>query len=148
MRFSDNSGYPISNLTIGRVVLDCPFADDNFVMDEECPTAWVNEWGPQSFIIPIGMSTDLASVPRIVWSIQPPHRKIKRAAVFHDALYQYRPFINIPEGKGRITRGEADKLFHVACLQEGLSPDDAERVYLAVRVGGSSMWHAHDKEFV
>lgn len=36
--------------------------------------------------VPVGFSTDLASVPRLLWSIFPPLGKYSKAAVIHDYL--------------------------------------------------------------
>lgn len=37
--------------------------------------------------IPAGTVTDLASVPRILWAIFPPHGRYAKAAIVHDYLY-------------------------------------------------------------
>jgi len=39
-----------------------------------------------------GLITDYASVPRIFWNILPPIGKYGKAAVLHDALYQFNVF--------------------------------------------------------
>lgn len=106
---------------------------------------WTNRDGPQSFVIPDTMFTDLASVPAALQSIVSPCGPIKEPAVGHDGLYQYRPVLST--GK-RITRAEADRWLYQACLEIGKMPhDDALKVYLAVRIGGSGIWHRHDAEF-
>jgi hypothetical protein len=38
--------------------------------------------------VPKGTITDLASVPRSLWAIYPPHGKYAKAAIVHDYLYQ------------------------------------------------------------
>lgn len=38
-------------------------------------------------IVPEGFITDFASIPRIFWSILPPHGRYAKAAVIHDYLY-------------------------------------------------------------
>lgn len=37
--------------------------------------------------VPVGYITDLASVPRALWSIFPPHGRYAKAAIVHDFLY-------------------------------------------------------------
>ncbi len=37
--------------------------------------------------VPEGTITDLASVPRILWAIFPPHGRYAKAAIIHDYLY-------------------------------------------------------------
>lgn len=38
--------------------------------------------------VPVGTITDLASTPRILWAIFPPHGQYAKAAIVHDYLYQ------------------------------------------------------------
>lgn len=38
--------------------------------------------------VPAGTITDLASTPRILWSVLPPHGQYAKAAILHDYLYQ------------------------------------------------------------
>lgn len=38
--------------------------------------------------VPVGMITDLASTPRMLWAIFPPHGQYAKAAIVHDYLYQ------------------------------------------------------------
>ncbi|MCW5223489.1 DUF1353 domain-containing protein [Verminephrobacter aporrectodeae subsp. tuberculatae] len=38
--------------------------------------------------IPAGTITDLASVPRLLWAIFPPHGRYAKAAIVHDYLYK------------------------------------------------------------
>ena len=131
------------------VLLECPPCRDDFDVWQNITVSVIMHGLPQSFVIRAKMSTDLASVPRELWSFVPPHRRIKRPAVFHDGLYQDRHWIIMPEtASRRITRGEADALLYVGCLSEGMDEDTCERVYLAVRVGGSHVWHAHDGAFI
>lgn len=40
-----------------------------------------------NIIVPAGTVTDLASVPRILWTVFPPHGKYAKAAIVHDFLY-------------------------------------------------------------
>ncbi len=41
----------------------------------------------QVITVPAGTITDLASVPRILWSVFPPHGRWAKAAIVHDYLY-------------------------------------------------------------
>jgi hypothetical protein len=38
-------------------------------------------------IVPSGFVTDLTSIPRMFWSIMPPHGEYAKAAILHDYLY-------------------------------------------------------------
>lgn len=57
-----------------------PLNDLNFEVVEDC---FVDEFG---LIIPKGSINDLASVPRWLWWLIPPHGDAKRASVVHDYL--------------------------------------------------------------
>ena len=37
--------------------------------------------------VPVGTVTDLATVPRLLWAIFPPHGRYAKAAIVHDYLY-------------------------------------------------------------
>ena len=37
--------------------------------------------------VPAGTITDLASIPRLLWAIWPPHGRYAKAAIVHDYLY-------------------------------------------------------------
>ena len=45
---------------------------------------------PSSTVIsvPAGTVTDLATVPRLLWAIFPPHGRYAKAAIVHDYLYE------------------------------------------------------------
>ena len=44
---------------------------------------------PSSTVIsvPVGTVTDLATVPRLLWALFPPHGRYAKAAIVHDFLY-------------------------------------------------------------
>lgn len=54
--------------------------------------------------VPVGYTTDLASIPRILWNVFPPNGKWAKAAIVHDYLYD--------EAIG--TKKWADKTFYEA----------------------------------
>ena len=41
-------------------------------------------------IVPVGFETDFASIPRLFWTIVPPHGRHSKAAVVHDYLCRYK----------------------------------------------------------
>jgi hypothetical protein len=76
--------------------------------------------------IPAGTVTDLASVPRLLWAIFPPHGRYAKAAIVHDYLYE--------QGIG--CKAYADQVFLEA--MEVLSVPKWRRIlmYWAVRLFG------------
>lgn len=67
--------------------------------------------------VPAGFVTDLASVPRIFWTLLPPDGKYAKAAIIHDYLYDNA--LRTKKEADRI-RGRTVVLF---CLAKGLSYD-------------------------
>lgn len=82
--------------------------------------------------VPAGYETDLASVPRLLWWLFPPHGKYRRAAVVHDYIYTHLCH--------RFSRSEADDAFRRGCLECGCSRLTARVLHAAVRLGGRGGW--------
>lgn len=99
---------------------------------------------------PKGFEHDGASVPRIVWSLLPPH-SLDRSAVFHDLAYQrggeFRPGeyqMWMPGGDWKDvdlpwSRARADKFFRRLLGEDPKGPEEHSRAgaYWAVRIGGA-----------
>lgn len=80
--------------------------------------------------VPDGFMTDLASIPRILWSILPPHDPdYAGAAVLHDYLYEWKG--------GIFTRVVADAIFYEAMRVLGVPAWKAVFMYLAVRMANT-----------
>ena len=61
----------------------------------------------EEFVVPAGMRTDFASVPRaFVWFL-PRYGRYTKAAILHDYLWRHR----VADGTGRVSRRDADGLF-------------------------------------
>lgn len=82
------------------------------------------------YTAPAGMTTDLASIPRIAWSILPPFGKYTGAAVIHDYLYRAKP----------CTRDVADLILAEAMDAEGVEHLTRELIYKAVAAAGQDAW--------
>lgn len=82
-------------------------------------------------IIPKDFETDIASIPRPLWSIIPPVRAdIMQAAILHDHLYRHPCFYN---------RKDADLIFYQILRENGVYYITANAMYFGVRLfGGSS----------
>lgn len=77
-----------------------------------------------------GLITDYASVPRIFWPILPPYGRYGKAAVLHDALYQFNVF----------PRKICDKLFLLAMKVLKVPKWKRKTMYLAVRLFGGNAY--------
>ena len=86
----------------------------------------------QSFEVPRGFVTDMASVPRLFWSAFPPCGKYTPAAVVHDYIYWSQP----PNCDQKC----ADDLLLVAMEESGVNLVSRKAIYAGVRVGGKSSW--------
>lgn len=82
--------------------------------------------GSEKIEVQAGFETDFASIPRLLWSVLPPHGKYAKAAVLHDWMYAnaYRD------------KAYADKIFHEAMVVLGVSTFKAKLMYNAVKIFG------------
>ncbi len=84
-------------------------------------------------VVPKGFDTDLASIPRQLWSIYSPAKsETMSASILHDYLY------NCPNG---YTRYEADKIFYYSLLNKNLSVLRAGLYWSAVRMFGAKAYN-------
>lgn len=84
--------------------------------------------------MPVGVETDLASVPHIAQFV-PEFSSTglsRRPGVLHDYLYQ----------SGDVPRMEADRLFYVALLADGILEPIAGIYHRVVRMFGRERWDA------
>lgn len=85
-------------------------------------------------LVPIGFSTDGASVPRLLWAIFPPMGPYLRAAIVHDYLYTRLKAGN-PHPVAR-SRWAADRELRRAMAACGVGFLTRWIFWVAVRVGG------------
>jgi hypothetical protein len=95
-----------------------------FTLTQEFSYYRVNN--PEEVItVPVGYTTDLASIPRIFWVILPPQGQYIKAAVIHDYLCDL--------AKTDDDYMYADQVFYEAMRVSGVSYIKAKIMYLAVR---------------
>ena len=83
--------------------------------------------------VPAGYRTDLASVPRALWSLIPPFGRYSGPAVVHDRLCD----------QGHATRPLADAVFNEAMIVTGVPAALRWLMYTAVRIAGQSTWERY-----
>lgn len=96
-------------------------------------------------IVPAGFVTDLASVPRMVWSFYPPDGPWAKAAIIHDFLYWTK---GTGEWHGRVgitrdrpyTRNEADDILKEAMADRKVGKWEQFVIWASVRLGGAGGW--------
>lgn len=77
-----------------------------------------------TYTVPKGFETDLASVPRLFQNMFPSDGKYKEQAVLHDYLLT----------SNTMSRRMADKIFYYAMIDNGIKPLTAYVLYQAVRL--------------
>jgi hypothetical protein len=82
----------------------------------------------KTYVIPEGFTTDLASIPRIFWSITSPfYSKFVSPAIIHDYLYR---------SGTCISRKFADEILYNALIKSGVNHLTAFKFYACVRLFG------------
>lgn len=84
----------------------------------------------KSVTVPSGFVTDLASIPRIFWSILPTDGVYAYSAIIHDYLYWEQP----------VDRDEADLIFRYSMEDFKVDGATIATIYKAVRLGGAGAW--------
>jgi hypothetical protein len=97
------------------------------------PTVYVG--ARQMFTIPDGFTTDLASVPRIFWSLLPPDGRYEKAAVLHDWLCTELARARREGGHPPATARDTDALFRRVMREAGVSFVTAWIMWCGVRWG-------------
>jgi hypothetical protein len=83
----------------------------------------------ETFLVPPGFTTDLASVPRAFTVFVPRYGTYTRAAVLHDLLC-------VQAHHGLFRRRDADGIFRRVLREEGVHPVLRWTMWAAVRAGG------------
>ena len=93
----------------------------------ELATSLVIESGLINFVVPVGYRTDLASIPRCLWSLLPPNGTYTVPAIAHDYL--------LDDGRGnrRCTRRIADAIFAQLMRDAGVPIKTRITIYFGVR---------------
>ncbi|ADJ61757.1 DUF1353 domain-containing protein [Herbaspirillum seropedicae] len=86
--------------------------------------------------VPAGTITDLASVPRCLWAVFPPHGRYAKAAIVHDYLYE----------SAIGSKREADRIFLEAMVVLGVPGWRRWVMYLAVRLFGRGRYGRDRRE--
>lgn len=111
------------------------FRDRMYYLDKEIQwTPGPGQDGP-TVVVPAGFVTDLASIPRVFWSLLPTDGTYTFPAIVHDFLYWTQP----------TERDVADKVFRYGMDDMKVSSVAASAIYAAVRVGGAGTWSNNKK---
>lgn len=103
-----------------------PFVDYDFTLCQ--PFVYI--LNDKVLFVPMGFTTDLASVPRFLWSIYSPNKaNTIPAAIIHDYLY-FCP--------GNLSRSEADAIFYSALIYKNVGVITAYKYWASVRLFGRS----------
>jgi hypothetical protein len=87
--------------------------------------------GPPPVDVPVGFVTDLASIPRVFWSILPSDGRYAHSAVIHDYLYW----------EQSISREESDEVMALSMADFGVADSTIKIIHTAIRsFGGQRAW--------
>ncbi|WP_250538840.1 MULTISPECIES: DUF1353 domain-containing protein [unclassified Caballeronia] len=98
------------------------------------PLVYQSDVAGQTFTVPAGFQTDLASVPRLPLVFLLAGDSARKASVVHDWLYTMHP----------VTRDVADAVLKEASLLTGVPIWRAWLMWAGVRVGGASHWQPNE----
>jgi hypothetical protein len=143
-RFTDYLGLQMIEDVAGRPVLT---ADGRAQWSLIEPLSYDvgRESSGETITVPVGATTDLASIPRPAWSLLPPDGPWIKAAVIHDFLYRTRG-TGVFAGRRWITRADgysraqSDQIFDEAMAVLGVPTDKRVIIFEAVRLGGGTGW--------
>jgi Protein of unknown function (DUF1353) len=85
--------------------------------------------------VPAGFVTDLASIPRLFWSLLRPDGDYVYAAILHDYLYW----------EQTTSKSTADMVLKIGMMDLGVSDIVVTTIYQAVRLAGQSAWDDNTK---
>ncbi len=103
----------------------------------------------RDIIVPIGLATDFASVPRVFRFLVSRIGRYTEAALLHDFLYGFRVLRRgLFPYTGIWTRELADQLFLVAMKASNVSWIVRTMMYRAVRLGGAKSYRTGTNEYV
>ena len=135
-----------------------PVNDSEFVLMEDYIYSWSIDGKRYRVTVFHGFVTDIASVPRLAWSLTgiKPDGLQRAAAVVHDLLYQWRGLPQLPAGivqvfdegvqewrdaDKRWTREQCDQMFRQIMSEAGESPWRVNVMFWAVRMFGGVAWN-------
>jgi len=101
--------------------------------------------GEDLIVVPPGFVTDLASVPRFVWSFYPPDGPWAKAAIIHDFLYftrgtgEWHDEVGITRERP-YSREEADDILKEAMDDRRVGRWERFVIWASVRLGGAGGW--------
>jgi len=112
-----------------------PFADwDYYYM--RAPLKWFDD-DPSSNLQPVTVTTgfvcDLASIPRLFWSVLPKTARYTAPAIIHDYLYWFQPASH--------TRLQADAVFSAGMRDLGVATWKRWLIHTMVRLAGWMSWN-------
>ncbi|HEV8037226.1 MAG TPA: DUF1353 domain-containing protein [Bryobacteraceae bacterium] len=121
---------PVGALYLGR------FADPIYFLTK--PITWKPNEGQERYqevSVPAGFVTDLASIPRVFWTLLRPDGRYAYSAIVHDYLYwfQTRP------------REESDTILKLGMKDFSIDVVTITAIYDAVRVGGGASWSGNER---
>jgi hypothetical protein len=89
----------------------------------------------QSVLVPKGFVTDLASIPRVFWSLLRPDGEYAYSAIIHDYMYWMQ----------NTSRETSDQVFRLGMQDFDIDSATVLTIYEAVRLGGKAAWEENKR---
>jgi hypothetical protein len=124
-KWISESRQPVGGLFLGR------FRDPIYYLTK--PIAWEPNKGQENHgkvSVPVGFVTDLASIPRVFWSMLRPDGDYAYPAIVHDYLYWFQTR----------SREESDTILKLGMEDFSIDSATIKTIYHAVRIGGAASW--------
>jgi hypothetical protein len=134
-----------------------PIGDRKYLLMEDFAIVWRENSARFRIVIPRGFITDLASVPRLLWTLSnfTPDGLIRAAAVIHDWIYAQQGQLIYGQYQVKVgslwvpcslpfSRIRADALFKAINTAACMTRKNVIKAWLGVRVGGLLSWWSDD----
>lgn len=97
-------------------------------------------WNGAVIFLEADSESDLASMPRLAWSLLPPDGAWVLPAIYHDDAYRKGGEVARLNHPAPLTRKEADRMFLEGMKAVGVSKLKRAAIYQAVRRFGGGSW--------
>lgn len=128
---------PVSNRWKVYFEVLTPFGHSSRPADEQSTGGPVWRRGSVQQTVPVGLVTDLASVPMPLWGVIATYGRQTLPAILHDATSRSLRSPERPAGSRRAGLRAADELFRLTLRESGTGPVRRWLMWSAVRIFGS-----------
>lgn len=136
-----------------------PIGNRKYLLMEDYTITWWEDGTRFRIVIPREFITDLASVPRLLWTLSnlTPDGLIRAGALVHDWIYAQRGQLTYGLYQVKVgslwvpcslpfSRSRADALFQAINTKAEMTRKNVVKAWLGVRLGGLLSWWSDDRD--